>query len=179
MHALTLLLLLLALALSAGGLAIAQADQGSKYPLMIAQGTQPSDQQSPPGGEQAQKEEKKEEKERISPEEKMRRRFPQPVRVGDLIGLPLLDEADSTIGRVRHVVRGSDGKIALVVSHGGLFGWGRRLVTVPIEVVAILGRQIAALDLPPQDFAKAPTWRGSGSDPIDRNETIRIALARR
>ena len=28
----------------------------------------------------------------LSPEERMQRRYPQPVRVGDLIGLPVLDE---------------------------------------------------------------------------------------
>ena len=73
--------------------------------------------------------------------EEMRRRFPQPVRVGDLIGLPLLDWDDSTIGYVRHVVRTPEGKIQLIVNQGRLFGWGGRLVQVPIEAVAILARQ--------------------------------------
>ena len=34
-------------------------------------------------------------------EARMQMRFPQPVRVGDLIGLPVLDDGDSTLGRVR------------------------------------------------------------------------------
>src|ERR1700726_3985185 len=55
----------------------------------------------------------------LSHEEAMRRRFPQPVRVGDLIGLPVLDWGDSTIGRVRQVVRTPAGKIALIVGVGG------------------------------------------------------------
>jgi hypothetical protein len=38
-------------------------------------------------------------------QERMLRRFPQPVRVGDLIGLRVLDDDDSTIGFVRQVVR--------------------------------------------------------------------------
>jgi hypothetical protein len=114
-----------------------------------------------------------------SPEEKMRRRFPQPVKVGDLIGLPMLDWDDVTIGHVRHVVRTPQGKIQLIVTYGGLFGWGQRLVPVPIEVVAILARQLAALDMPRAEFDKAPTWSDSQTVPIPPNEMIRIAITRR
>src|SRR5579863_1827309 len=42
-----------------------------------------------------------------TPEERMRARYLQPVRVGDLIGLPLLDASHSTLGYVSQVVRGS------------------------------------------------------------------------
>ena len=49
---------------------------------------------------------------KVSPEEKMRRRFPHPVKVGDLIGLPVLDWDDVTIGHVRQVVRTPEGKIS-------------------------------------------------------------------
>jgi len=37
-------------------------------------------------------------------------RFPQPVRVGDLIGLPILDLHASTLGYVRRVVRTPQGR---------------------------------------------------------------------
>ena len=33
----------------------------------------------------------------------MARRFPQPVKVGDLIGLPVYDDNQSTLGYVRQV----------------------------------------------------------------------------
>ncbi len=114
-----------------------------------------------------------------SPEEVMRRRFPQPVRVGDLIGLPLLDYDDRTIGRVRQVVRTPAGKIQLIVGVGGWFGFGTRPVAVPIEVVAILARQIDALDQDRDEIETAPTWDSSQGRPIDPKEMIRIALARR
>src|SRR5262245_37203503 len=55
----------------------------------------------------------------LSPEEKMQRRYPQPVRVGDLIGLPVLDDQDRTLGRVKSIVRTVDGKIQLIVPYGG------------------------------------------------------------
>ena len=114
-----------------------------------------------------------------TPEERMRRRFPQPVKVADLIGLPVLDADDVTLGRVSQVVRTGDGKVQLIVAYGGWFGWGARPVAVPIEVVAILGRQIAALDMPPEEFNKAPSWPGSGAQPIPPSEIIKIAITRR
>jgi hypothetical protein len=114
-----------------------------------------------------------------TPEERMRRRFPQPVKVGDLIGLPLLDYGDSTIGFVRDVVRTPAGKIVLVVNQGWFFGRGGRLVGVPIEVVAILARQVNLLDISREDFARAPTWSDANGMQIPRDQKIQIALGRR
>jgi hypothetical protein len=139
---------------------------------------------APQGQSQSRDEEPKEPK--LSPEEKMNRRFPQPVRVGDLIGLPVLDYQDSTIGYVREVVRTPDGKIQLVVPYGRWFGWvktggpfARRLVGVPLETVAILARQINALDMSREEFDTAPDFAKGASTPIPPGETIRIAIGRR
>jgi hypothetical protein len=113
-----------------------------------------------------------------TPEERMARRMPQPVMVGDLIGLPVLDDNQSTLGYVRQVVRTSAGKIDLIVSYSPWFGWFGRPVAVPIEFVGIFGRNIASLDMSRQDFAAAPTWSGAGAQPIPATETIRIGLTR-
>ena len=87
------------------------------------------------------------------------------MRTGDLIGLPLLDYEDSTIGYMRDVVRTPDGKIFLVFPYGrwlgwlragGPFDWNRRLVGVPIEIVAILARQMNALDMSREDIDQLP-----------------------
>jgi hypothetical protein len=118
-------------------------------------------------------------KDAMTPEERMNRRFPQPVRVGDLISLRVLDDQDRTIGLVRKVVRTPQGKILLLVSQGGWFGWDGRLVAAPIEVMAIFGRQLASLDMNPSDYATAPSWVESGGTPIPDNEIIRIALTKR
>jgi hypothetical protein len=116
-------------------------------------------------------------------EARMARRFPQPVRVGDLAGLPLLDDDSATLGYVRSVVRDPQGKIRLIVSYGGWLGgwlnWGGRPVAVPIEAVGIYGRQIAALDITAKELAGAPRWTAGADAPIAAGETIRIALARR
>ena len=115
----------------------------------------------------------------LSPEQKMQRRFPQPARAGDLIGLPLLDYYDRTIGRVKFVVRSQSGKLQLIVAHGGFLGWRKRLVAVPIEVVAIAGRQIAALDMTREEINAAPAWDAAVTTPVAPDEVIRIALYKR
>ena len=123
-----------------------------------------------------------------SPEVLMNRRYPQPVRTGDLIGLPLLDYDDSTIGYVRDVVRTQDSKIFLIVPYGRWFGWlraggpfdwNRRPVGVPIETVAILGRQINAIDMSREDIDQLPAFQNVEVRPVPPNEIIKIALGRR
>ncbi|HLN37674.1 MAG TPA: hypothetical protein VK337_07820, partial [Xanthobacteraceae bacterium] len=110
--------------------------------------------------------------------ERMNRRFPQPVRVGDLIGLPVLDDRSSTLGFVRRVVRTAAGNIELVVSYSGWFGWFGWPVAVPIEVVGIEGRQVASLDMARGEYATAPTWQSQDATALPDDATIRIALAR-
>src|SRR3954463_7417158 len=80
-------------------------------PIRIATATTPQDAQP------------KADKDR-TPEERMNRRYPQPVKVGFLIGLPVLDERDSTYGYIREVVRTAGGKIVLVVPYRAWLGWG-------------------------------------------------------
>jgi PRC-barrel domain len=164
--------------LAAGLIAAAHGAQAQDIrvnpPIVVAEGGAHSDPQAAPA-----KAATDDDEENLSPEEKMRRRFPQPVKVGDLIGLPLLDGDDSTIGYVRHVVRTPEGKIQLIVNQGRLFGWGGPLVQVPIEAVAILARQIDLLDISLEDFRGAPTWAAADTQPIPSDEKIKIAITRR
>jgi hypothetical protein len=123
------------------------------------------------------------ENQNLSPEQRYKRRYPQPVKAGFLIGLPVLDEQDSTYGYIRAVERTPENKIVLVVPYRDWLGWaptdwGRKTVAVPIERVAILARQIAALDFSRADFAAAPAYLAGGV-PIPADETIQIALYRR
>jgi hypothetical protein len=110
--------------------------------------------------------------------ERYLKRFPQPVRVGDLIGLPVLDDQSSTLGTVRQVVRTADGKIQLIVSYSRWWGWFGRPVAVPLEVVGIAGRQLYSLDMDADEYAEAPTWQDGGAAVLPADATIRIALAR-
>ena len=121
--------------------------------------------------------------EKLSPEEQMRRRFPHPARVRDLIGLPLLDWRDNTLGYVQRMVRTRDGKIQFIVRYGGWFGWigwWQRPVAVPIEVVGLLGPHVTLLDIGPEQLRDAPTWQPSPEVvEIGPDETVRVALTRR
>jgi hypothetical protein len=113
--------------------------------------------------------------------DRMSRRFPQPVRVGDLMGLPVLDDSASTLGYVEKVVRSTAGQTELVISYSkwfGWFGWFTRPVAVPIEAIVIEGKQIVSLDMPPSEYATAPTWQGQDATVLPNDDTIRIALAR-
>src|SRR5258707_13516701 len=54
-------------------------------------------------------------------EAKMARRFPQKVKVADLIGLPVLDDDDVTLGHVQQLERSPEGKIKLIVTNSTCF----------------------------------------------------------
>ena len=117
-----------------------------------------------------------------SPAARMARRWPQDVRVATLVGLPVNDDRDRTLGIVRDVVRSPDASIRLVVAYNrtfGWFGWFTRPVAVPIEVVALYGRQLASLDMQPDAWRAAPTWMPGGDRPLAHEDVIRIALTKR
>jgi hypothetical protein len=168
--ALTLPLVLLVLgALLAVAAALVRAQQHSDRAwIVMAASSQKPAAESPP-----------EQPRQLSPEEKMQRRFPQPARAGDLIGLPLLDDYDRTIGHIKHVVRTQTGKLQLIVTYGGFLGWRQRLIAVPIEVVAIAGRQLAALDMARAEFDAAPAWNEALTTPVAPDDVIRVALYKR
>jgi len=110
--------------------------------------------------------------------ERYLKRFPQPARVGDLIGLPVLDEQMSTLGTVRQVVRTAQGQIELIVSYSRWWGWFGRPVAVPLEVLGIEGRMLVSLDMDPDEYAAAPIWHDPSATVLPANATIRVALGR-
>jgi hypothetical protein len=114
-----------------------------------------------------------------TPEDRMNARFPQKVRVGDLIGIPVQDYDDRILGYVTDVVRKPDGKIVLVMPEGGWLWRAGRPAPIPIETVAILARHINLLDIPREDVPKLPTWDPAQGASIGRDDIIRIAISRR
>lgn len=114
-----------------------------------------------------------------SPAERAERRFPQPVRVGDLIRRQLLRPVvqQTVLGRVAGVARRPDGAVLLVVDVGGLLGFGTRPVAVPVEVVALLGEHVALMDLTPEQLEMLPTFKG-GAMLVASDERIRVGLVR-
>lgn len=114
-----------------------------------------------------------------SPEARMERRWPQPIRVGDLVGRPVVDDDDVILGHVREVVRTPAGKILLIVPYRRWFGWFPRPIAVPIEVVVSIGRNTASVDMQPQAYTTAATWVEGTDVRLGDDETIRIAIGKR
>lgn len=116
----------------------------------------------------------------LSPTEKAARRFPQPVRVGDLIGRQVLQPvpAQHVLGCVTSIRRNPTGSIDAVIRAGGLFGFGTRLVGVPVEAVALLGEHVALMDITPETLRDLPDADEKSGIAIGPEEHIRVGLAK-
>jgi len=120
----------------------------------------------------------------MAEDERMKRRYPQPIRVSALIGARVSDNDSRTVGTIRQVVRTAQGKVEVVVDCCGWFGFGSRQVLVPIAVLGVFGREVASLDWERSAYANAPAWQRSqwqesGGKVLADDDTVRIALARR
>ena len=113
------------------------------------------------------------------------KRFPQPVRVGDLIRRQVLRpvEQQDVLGRVAAVVRRDDGQTMVVVDIpepglGGALGLGGRPVAVPVEAMALLGEYMALIDLTPDQLRALPSFDPAGTAPVPPGSMIRVGLVR-
>jgi hypothetical protein len=106
-------------------------------------------------------------------------RFPQPVRVGDLIGRRVLEplETRPVLGHVFRVVKSPAGD-EIVMRYGGFLGFGGRYIAVPTDAMALLGSELEVLDFTPVQLNAFPTYTGVGAAPLGANDTIRMGLAR-
>lgn len=112
--------------------------------------------------------------------ERAAKRWPQPVRTGDLPGRYLLEPVpwQTVLGRVAGLARTREGTLLVVVNAGGLLGYWTRPVAVPVEAVALLGEHVALLDLTPAQLSALPTFDASGTAPVPPDELVRIGLTR-
>ncbi len=104
-------------------------------------------------------------------------RFPQPVRVGDLIHRTVLEPVESRriLGHVDQVVR-FDGGAAIVMSFGGFLGLGAHKIAVPLDAMVLLGAELEVLDFTPQQLGQFPIYNGGGSV-LGSKEIIHMGLA--
>jgi hypothetical protein len=105
------------------------------------------------------------------------KRFPQPVRVGDLMHRTVLEPVESRriLGHVDRVVR-LDAGPAIVMSFGGFFGLGTREIAVPLDAMVLLGDELEVLDFTPPQLAHFPTYDGQGRV-LANEEIIHMGLA--
>ena len=105
-------------------------------------------------------------------------RFPQPVRVGDLLGRRLIGPSESQplLGRIEGVDRGPAGALSLRVRTGGFIRLDRRSVDVPLGQVALLGELVALQGLSAAQLDGLPA--AGPANPVSSDETVEIALVR-
>jgi hypothetical protein len=108
------------------------------------------------------------------------RRYPQPVRVGELLKRQVLQplESQPTLGWVRNVVQRPDGGIDVVVDYGGAFGLFTRPIAVPVEAMALLGEYMEILDFTPAQLNQFKTYDVAGATPVPPDSIIRVGLAK-
>ena len=107
-------------------------------------------------------------------------RFPQPVRVGDLLHRDVLEPVESQVllGTVKNVVREPDGQIDVVVNYGGLLGIGARPIAVPVEAMVLVGDVMEIVAYKPWQLRHFPTFVPGRTTFVDPNETIKVGLAK-
>lgn len=119
------------------------------------------------------------------------RRFPQPVRVGALVGRELLApyEWQPVLGRIAGVIRRDDGSTEVVVHLDGRlgldwlglglvdwWGFGSRRVSVPVDAVALLGEYVGLMDLTSERLRALPDVSPGSEIEMGPDETIRVGL---
>ena len=108
-------------------------------------------------------------------------RFPQPVRVGDLLHREVLQpvESQTRIGRVVGVMQDGKGMVFAVIQIGGFFGFGSRPIAVPIDAMVLLGQDMEVVAYTPDQLSGLPTFApGKGDSMIDPNRVIKVGLAK-
>ncbi len=133
--------------------------------LVVATGTVRAQQPAPAG---------------MSLAEAASRRFPHPVRVGDLLQRQVLQprESQPTLGWVRQIVKQPDGAIQVVVDYGGRFSFLNRPIAVPVEAMVLLGQYMEIVDFTPAQLDQFKTFDGRGATPVPPDSIIKVGLAR-
>ena len=107
-------------------------------------------------------------------------RFPQPVRVSDLLRRDVLQPVPSqrVLGTVKSVVRDKTGTIEAVVEYGGFLGFGARPIAVPIDAMVLLGQDMEIVAYSPKQLNHFPTFAALGTTPLPSDAVIRVGLAK-
>jgi hypothetical protein len=107
-------------------------------------------------------------------------RFPQPVRVGDLIGREVLRpvESQDVLGRVRRLVRDGNSEIMVVIDFDGFLGFGSRPIAVPVDAMVLLGQAMEVVAFTPKQLQQFPTFSPSGTTDVPDDTIIKVGLAK-
>jgi hypothetical protein len=116
----------------------------------------------------------------MSLEESNAMRFPQPVRTGDLLHRLIQQpvESQTILGRVHGVVRNSAGEVFIIMNIGGFYGYGGRLIAVPINAMVLLGDAMEVVAFTPAQLAAFPTFNPAGAVPVPDDAILDVGLAK-
>ena len=107
-------------------------------------------------------------------------RFPQPVRVGDLPGRPVLQpiESQSALGRVRSIVQDGTGSVLVVIELRRWFGTTTRTIAVPVDAMVLLGDTVEVVAYTPEQLWSRPVFDPAGTTALAADATIKVGLAK-
>ena len=107
-------------------------------------------------------------------------RFPQPVRVGDLLHRAVLQplESQPRLGSVQNVVRRADGRVDIIVKYDVALWIFTRPIAVPVEAMTLLGAAMEIVDFTPDQLGSFKTDDGAGATPLPHDSIIQVGLAR-
>lgn len=107
-------------------------------------------------------------------------RFPQPVRTGDLLHRLVQQpvESQTILGRVHAVVRNDTGEVFIVMNIGGFYGYGGRLIAVPIDAMVLLGPVMEVVAYSPKQLVAFPTFTPAGTVPVPNDTILKVGLAK-
>ena len=107
-------------------------------------------------------------------------RFPQPVRVGDLVHKEVLEpvESQNYVGRVQRIVRAQGGSLDAVINLGGFFGFGARPVLVPLDAMVLVGQVMEVVAYTPKQLAAFPTFSDAQASSVPADTVVRVGLAK-
>jgi hypothetical protein len=107
-------------------------------------------------------------------------RFPQSVRVGDLLHRDVLRpvESQDVLGHVRELVRDTSGRIMVVIDFGGFLGFGSRPIAVPVDAMVLLGQDMEVVAFTPKQLRQFPTFSPSGTTAVPDDTIIKVGLAK-
>ncbi len=106
------------------------------------------------------------------------RRWPQPVRVADLSGIPVLDGRLGKLGVTERVIRSKTGPARVVVRYGGWLGFGGRSIALPLAGLAMLGRQVVVMDISPEQLEAWPIFEDHGDAALPGDDVVKIGLTK-
>jgi hypothetical protein len=107
-------------------------------------------------------------------------RFPQPVRVGDLLRKSVLEPVGTqrVLGTVRQVVRAADGTVKVVMNYGGFLGFGARQIAVPVDAMVLLGQDMEVVAYTPDQLTAFPTFDEGAATPLPADASLKVGLAK-